>query len=696
MEWEQIFDEGHTWRVRAQLADRPGSLAQVAARLSERRCNLLSVTVLPVSAWAEAGSVMDEFVLRAPVDLDATDIAALITGDGVECVGITTASVNGLVDSETAVLRAGLAALTGKVPVSDAITRLLGADSVSLETMPDGPLDGVVLSENGHVAHIPLDSRHCIVAMREWAPFADGEVARVGALLDLVSEPEPALPESPRSAARVPEAARTTRQLSSLDVQFLNAENDTTFLHVGGLTLLDPSALPSGKLTVDAVRNVIRSRLHLIGPLRWRLRKVPLGLDFPYWDDTIDPDLGYHIRSVSVPAPGTETQLCDLVAELSARQLDRSRPLWEFYLISGLADGKQALYSKVHHAVIDGVSGAEVMAAVMDLTPEPFHVPPACGAVTQHAAPSMMNMLKAGAMKSVLRPVASVRQVQRVLPHLLDIPGVGALPGAARAGREAKRLLRRNAESIPRPGTPPKVVFNERITAARSFAYASVPLSDVKSIKNALGFTVNDVVMALCTTALRQWLLDHDALPDAPIVVGMPVSVRTPEQHGTAGNQISFMPTTLPTHEPDPGRRLELIRPVLDAAKTRFSRAPASLLHDVTAMIPQLLDGIITRTVFRAATSVTMPFNLLISNVPGPQLPLYVAGARVLANYPVSVISDISGAINITVMSYDGHLDFGILACPSIIPDVESFTHYLEQALKELRVLAEVDDLSVR
>lgn len=700
MEWEQIFEEGRTWRVRAQLADRPGSLAYVTARLSESGCNLLSVTVLPVSAWADSGTVMDEFVLRAPAALDADEIASLITGEGVVCIGVAPGSVNDLVDNETAVLRTGLAVLTGKIDVRDAIVRLLDADTVQLEPVARPQGNSVDLADNGHTAFVPLDGKHRIVAARAWAPFADGEVARVVAFLDLISDPEPPdsrggpaapgseKPPEPRDSPAPAATRAETRQLSALDAQFLNAETGTTPLHVGGLTLLDPSGTPGGQLTVDAIRDVLRSRLHLIAPLRWRLRTVPFGLDLPYWDDTIDPDLGYHIRAVELPAPGTTQQLCDLVSNLSARPLDRSRPLWEFYLISGLEDGKQALYSKIHHAVIDGVSGAEVMAAVMDVTPQTFQVPPPAGAAIQHAAPGRAAMLTRGARQSVLAPVKTVRHARRIMPHLLDIPGLGAIPGATRAAHAASRLLRRAEDDAPRPGTPPKVVFNERITPERAFTFASADLDDVKAIKNALGLTVNDVVMSVCTAALRQWLLDHDALPAEPIIAGMPVSVRTPEQQGTGGNQISFMPTVLPTHEADAQRRLQLLRSALDASKRRFASAPPSLLHDVTALIPQLLDGIITRTVFRAATAVVAPFNLLISNVPGPQLPLYVAGARVLANYPVSVISDVSGALNITVMSYDGHLDFGIIACPSVIPDVDTFSKYITASLDELRVLA--------
>jgi WS/DGAT/MGAT family acyltransferase len=190
--------------------------------------------------------------------------------------------------------------------------------------------------------------------------------------------------------------------------------------------------------------------------------------------------------------------------------------------------------------------------------------------------------------------------------------------------------------------------------------------------------------MALCTTALRRWLIDHDALPEHPLVASIPVSVRTPEQFGTAGNQISFMLTALPTDEADPARRLGLLHTSLAGAKRRFSATPARLLHVFSAALPQAMHGLASRAVLRAATISGPPFNLFVSNVAGPQVPLYAAGARVTGNYPVSVVSDIGGGINITVMSYDGHLDFGIVVCRDMVPDVWDIARHLRDALTEL------------
>jgi len=240
---------------------------------------------------------------------------------------------------------------------------------------------------------------------------------------------------------------------------------------------------------------------------------------------------------------------------------------------------------------------------------------------------------------------------------------------------------------VPAP-TPPHTPFNGPITPHRRFAFTSVPLDSVKEVKNAFGLTVNDVVMALCTSVLRQWLIAHDALPDIPLVAAIPVSVRTPEQMGTAGNQMNFMLTALPTHEPDATRRVEELHTSLLAAKERFDAVPAQLLHEYSAMLPQALHGVASRTLLRAITIGAPPFNLFISNVPGPQLALYTAGSRVTGSFPVSAVSDVGGGVNITVMSYDGHLDFGIVVCREMVPDVWTMTRGLHEAMAELLELA--------
>jgi WS/DGAT/MGAT family acyltransferase len=236
--------------------------------------------------------------------------------------------------------------------------------------------------------------------------------------------------------------------------------------------------------------------------------------------------------------------------------------------------------------------------------------------------------------------------------------------------------------------TPP-TPLNAPITAHRRFAFGSLPLDQVKAVKNAHAMTVNDVVMALCTSALRRWLLDHDGLPDMPIVVAVPVSIRTEEQHGSNGNQVSIMLAEMPTHVADVEQRLAGVQVGLAEAKEQFEAVPASILQDAAAVVPTALSGLAARAIFSIVSTGGYPFNLFVSNVPGPQLPLYVGGARVLGNYPASAISDVTGALNITCFSYDGALDFGLIACRELVPDVWNLIGYLRDALDELLALDE-------
>ncbi|WP_278314230.1 wax ester/triacylglycerol synthase family O-acyltransferase [Lolliginicoccus levis] len=706
MEWERISDTGQIWRVRVQLVDRPGTLSALTARLSAHECNLLAVTVLPISGSdTSEANVVDDFVLRAPASMTADHLRELVESDSVTCCGLTAGSVNDLVDPETTLLRLARAAFSGKITIPEATRRLLGADSMQPVDRTAQAPEQAMLDATGHIATIATGGSTARYT-RAWAPYVDGELARVEALLELVAPvPETARKtEATRVApveAEAPEvemppattlATPRVRQLSSLDVQFLNAETPTTVIHVGGLTILDPSELPGGLLTAPALRDVIASRLHLVPPLRWTLRTVPLGIDLPYWDDQQPVDLHYHVRAIDLRHEGdgctSDAALRELVSRLDATHLDRSKPLWEAYLITGLDGGRQALYTKVHHAVIDGVSGAEVMAAVMDLTPEPFAVPPSTTHGPEYLAPRALRLLGHTARRAATKPARLARAARTIAPHIADVPGIMALPGADRVARAASRST--TGAQPERPGAPPMTPFNRRITARRSIATTSIPLADIKTAKNAWGCTVNDIVMALCTTAIRRWLSDNDALPAKPIVASMPVSVRTAEQHGTAGNQIGFMPTILPTHEPDAAQRITHLTHGIAAAKQRFADAPATLLHHATEALPQFLHGVASRAVFATAGVAAPPFNLLISNVPGPQMPLYVAGAKVLHNYPVSVISDFTGGLNITVMSYNGNIDFGLVTCPDLIPDIDTLARHLHDAMAEILQLAAV------
>jgi diacylglycerol O-acyltransferase / wax synthase len=478
------------------------------------------------------------------------------------------------------------------------------------------------------------------------------------------------------------------RQLTGLDSQFLALESARQSGHVGGLAILDPSTRPDGKLDVDDVQEMISERLSLLPPFRWRLKTVPLGLDYPYWIDDPNFDLDYHVRELAIPPPATDEKLAEQVARIFERPLDRARPLWELYLIHGLDDGQVGMLTKIHHAAVDGMSGAEIMSVLLDLTPEGRETPPPVGDPDRE--PNDLEMLGLGLLGWPRYFGRLVRMLPSTLPNLADAPMFGELPGAKtlggasawfartlRGGSGEHRVLERS--NLPRP----KTSFNGRVSPHRRFAFGSLPLDEVKQVKNHLGVTVNDVVVALCAGAVRHWLVEHDELPDEPLVTQVPVSVRTEEQFGTYGNKIGMMSVPLFTNEADPQRRLELTHEALLIAKERHKALPAQLMQDATHFIPPAVFARASRITLSLAASTTPFWNLVVSNVPGPPVPLYCAGARIVANYPVSVITDGLG-LNITVMSYCGRMDFGIVADREQMPDVWNLIGWLREALDEL------------
>ena len=480
-------------------------------------------------------------------------------------------------------------------------------------------------------------------------------------------------------------------QLTSLDAQFLNVESPTTTGHVGSLIILDPDTTPGGEWGLEAVRAVLEPRMHLAAPLRRRLVEVPMGLGRPYWVDDPHFDIEFHLRELALPAPGTRQQLGEQVARIHARPLDRTRPLWEGYVITGLEDGKAAYYSKIHHAAIDGISGAEILETIMDLTPEPREVDPVEDPAPGRL-PSTLDLLRRGLTSAALNPVEVLRTVPRSLSYLDELPGASNFPGAGLVSDAAgmvSRLLGGGQHVGHRELRAPRTPFNGQITPHRRFAFGSVPLADVKLVKNAFGMTVNDVVMTLTASALRRWLLDHDALPGTPLVVAVPVSTKTADQRGELGNHVSVMTAEMPTHLADPRERLDFMRESMHEAKRHFEVVPATLLQDLSHMIPTALSGLAARGLFRLATVPGVLFNLFVSNVPGPQLPLYIAGAKVEGIYPVSAVTDWTGGLNITLFSYEGNLDFGLVACREMVPDVWTLIDYLQEAMAELVELAE-------
>ena len=471
------------------------------------------------------------------------------------------------------------------------------------------------------------------------------------------------------------------QQLTGLDAAFLAMETKSVFGHVGSVTVIDPSTAPE-PLTLDRLTALISARLHLIPPFRRRLVEVPFGLDQPYWIEDPDFDLEYHVRELALPGPGDDRQLAYQAARLHERPLDRGRPLWELYLIHGLQGGRMAIYTKVHHAAIDGVSGNDILAAVIDLTPEgrPEEEPHPWHGEQQ---PGALSMLARSAWSLAGHPVRAARLsygLAKSIPTLAASPARPRLPVVDRLlGRDARVVL--NTAPLRAPHTP----FNAPVSPHRRWAFRSLPLADVKAVKNAAGCTLNDVVMALSAGALRRWLIDHEALPGGPLVAAVPVSVRTDDQQGQHGNRVSTMMATLPTQLDDPVERLHACHDAMSAAKQQFGALPADLLADVTQFAMPALAGQAARAAARLRlVERVSPFNLIVSNVPGPPVDLYYGGCRILAYYPLSAIADGQG-LNITVMSLAGGLHFGLIADRELVPDVDDMAGHLVTELDALR-----------
>jgi diacylglycerol O-acyltransferase / wax synthase len=473
------------------------------------------------------------------------------------------------------------------------------------------------------------------------------------------------------------------QQLTGLDASFLALETANTTGHVGGLSILDPAGAPK-PLTLARLTEVMAERLPLVPVLRQKLLNVPLGLDQPYWVDDPDFDIEYHVRELALPRPGSDAQLNEQVSRLHARPLDRSRPLWEIYLITGLAHKRAAVYTKIHHAAIDGASGAELLTVLLDLTPAGRELPPA-RPFRPGSPPGWPELTAKAVARLAWRPVQTVRltnEMVKVLPTLA--PVVNTLVGGMLG------LNRGDGATIPTTlGRAPATPFNKPITPHRRFAFRSVDLDTVKKVKNVFGVSVNDVVMAMCAGALRRWLAGHDALPAQPLIAMIPVSVRDPASQGALGNKVSAMLAMLPTNITEPGRRLEIVHQATRIAKAQQAAIPQGLVDQISDFAPPALTARAARVVFATGLLHRLPpFNVTISNVPGPNVPVYLCGARLLAHYPVSVVTGGQG-LNITLVGYLGKLNFGLVSCRELVPDLDALAGYLVDELDLLLEAAE-------
>jgi WS/DGAT/MGAT family acyltransferase len=475
------------------------------------------------------------------------------------------------------------------------------------------------------------------------------------------------------------------QQLSGIDASFLYLETPETPMHVAGLTYFQ---LPEGfeGSFYQHFRRFFESRLHTIPIFAKRLAPSLYDLDHPGWVDADDLDLDYHLRETTLPAPGTEAQLEEVIGRLHANTLDRSRPLWQFYVISGLENGQGVLYSKVHHAAIDGGAGMAINKALYDVTPTPREVapPPPRPAAAKPApsSPTAVDPLKG--ISDIMSNM--MRQQVRMWQAAPDI--VNAMTNAflARPGETPKALttLQSLVSQLPTLNAP-KTPFNATITRERSYAARTISLGDAKAIGKASGAKLNDVVMAVCAGALRRYLQEKGQLPDKSLIAGVPISLREPGDT-RQNNQVSGMLCQIATDIADPAERLRAIVKSSSESKqiagTFRDAAPQDFAFVGAPILLQLVMLVYGRS--GLADRLPMPMNVTISNVPGPPMPLYCAGAKVTALHPVSIPAH-GAALNITVQSYMDALNFGLTADRRAVPDVALLGDYLVDAASELK-----------
>src|SRR5664280_1326380 len=418
------------------------------------------------------------------------------------------------------------------------------------------------------------------------------------------------------------------QRLSGADASFVYGETPNWHMHLGTLAVLDPSTAPDG-FNADRLRSLVEARAGLLGPFLRRLVEVPFGLDRPAWVDDPHLDLDRQIRSVGVPAPGGPRELGALVGDLLAYKLEPGRPLWEVWFIDGLEEGRVALLTKMHHCLADGVRGTPLRAA----------------RTSGHLSRSALGVL-----------------------HVRGSP---------------------EWPTVTLPFQAPRTSLNRSITPHRGFAYCSVPLSGVKAIKNVFSVTVNDVVLGICAGALRRYLADRGELPDKPLIAQIPVAVHVDDggdASGAAwGNATTVMGAALPTQLDDPVERLRAIHASTQSAKAMQQALGDDLILDLADVAPPglLAAGVRAYSRLRLADHHPPVFNLIVSNVQGPPLPLYIAGARLVASYPIGPLLD-GGGLNITAMSYLDHIDFGYVVCPEIVEDPWQLANATSAAFVEL------------
>ena len=464
--------------------------------------------------------------------------------------------------------------------------------------------------------------------------------------------------------------------LVGMDAAFLALETPTTPMHVGVVLVLDPPegtrSLFSPSTRYAQIRRTIEQRLHLIPPFRQRAVRVPLGLHHPVWVDDPDFELDDHVSRASLPSPGGRAELDAFVAGVMSRQLDHDRPLWEMHVVEGLEGDRTALLAKVHHAVLDGVSGASVLAAFLDLTPRSRVVELPTVWNPPHL-PSSTQMLRHAASSLVRQPGETLSTMHAGVEAVADL------------GIHNRELAGRGEEPPPGFFAAPRTSFNGAVSNRKRYATLSVPLEDVKLVNRVFEATVNDVLLACVSGGLRRLLAARGERVDRSLVAMVPVSTRPDGQTEDLGNQLSGMLVSLASDVDDPVARLDAISESARVAKEQEKLHRGRFVGDLAQLALPALVSRIARAVAgaRLFDRVRPPFNVTVSSVRAPDVSLFCAGSRVVGMYPVGPMAEGIG-VNVTVFSYLDHVYFGMLACRRLIPELAQLALHIDDALGEL------------
>ena len=460
-------------------------------------------------------------------------------------------------------------------------------------------------------------------------------------------------------------------RLSGLDASFLYLETPEQLMHVCGLIVLDPSTMPED-YSFEAMKAEIDARVHDVPAFTRRLRKVPLKLDHPIWVRDTHFDIDRHVHRLALPTPGGYRELVDLAAHLAGQPLDRSRPLWEMWVIEGYDGDKIAVFSKMHHATVDGVSGANLISHLCSLEAD---------------APPLVALEEDADQPGYGRNAGDLELVGRAVVSNLTKPLTAVKLLAPSTQLLTKTVGRaRSGTAMAAPFSAPRTSFNGTITGHRAIGFSDMSLEDIKAVKKATGTTVNDVVLAVSGGALRAYLDDRGELPASSLLATVPVSVREESKRSDGANKVSALFTKLGTDIEDPLERLEEMATRNRNAKDHHKAISADSLQDWAEFAAPRTFGLAVRAYagLRLAERHPVVHNLVISNVPGPPVPLYFMGAQILALYPLGPVFHGAG-LNITVMSNDGHVHVGIIACRESMPDVTDLAQRFPEELANLK-----------